>query len=69
MQRRKTSFAKSMNGLFSCHVVLPTEAVRGLANSETVRGCAGTLSATALTCHLRRDDRDFVAFCFPSRKT
>jgi hypothetical protein len=46
------------------HVALPAEAVRGLANSESVRGFAGTLAVAQLTYHLRRGDDDFVVFCF-----
>jgi hypothetical protein len=47
------------------HVALPVEKVRGIANGETVRGFAGTLSAAALTYHLRRGDDDHrVVFCF-----
>jgi hypothetical protein len=46
------------------HVALPAEAVRGLANAETVRGFAATLSAVPLTYHLVRENRSYVAFCF-----
>jgi hypothetical protein len=46
------------------HVVLPAEAVRGLANSETVRGFAASLQAAPLTYPRRDGDRDFVVFCF-----
>jgi hypothetical protein len=46
------------------HVALPSEAMRGPANSETVRGFAGTLSVAPLTYSLRREDRGFVVFCF-----
>ena len=46
------------------HVALPSEAVRGLANSKTVRGFASTLAAAPLTYSLRRDDGDRVVFCF-----
>ncbi len=38
--------------------------MRGLANSEAVRGFAGALTVAPLTYTLRRDDRDFVVFCF-----
>jgi hypothetical protein len=46
------------------HVALPAKAVRGVANSEYVRGFAGTLSCAPRAYSLRRDDRDFVVFCF-----
>jgi hypothetical protein len=44
------------------HLALPAEAVRGLANADTVRGVAATLSAAPLTYHLTDPDR--VVFCF-----
>jgi hypothetical protein len=46
------------------HVALRAEAVRGVTNSEAVRGFAGTLSAAALTYHCRLGHDDFVVFCF-----
>jgi hypothetical protein len=47
------------------HVALPAEKVRGLANSETVRGFAKTLSVAPLTYLVRRGDAAaFVIFCF-----
>ncbi len=46
------------------HVVLAAEKVRGLTNTETVRGAANTLSAAPLTYSLRRDDQDLIVFCF-----
>ena len=46
------------------HVALPADKVRGLTNSETVRGFADTLTVAPLTYSIRRADDDFVVFCF-----
>jgi hypothetical protein len=46
------------------HVVLSAHKVRGLENSELVRGFPDGLSVRPLTYSLRREERDFVVFCF-----
>jgi hypothetical protein len=65
MTRRKGEITRStLKRKWPHHVVLPTDNVRGLADSEVVRGFADTLSAAPLTYSLRRGDADFIVFCF-----
>ncbi len=46
------------------HVALPADKVRGVMNSQIVWSFAETLSAGPRPYSLRRDDGDYVVFCF-----
>ena len=46
------------------HVALPVGKVRGLKNSEIVRGFADALPIGPRTYSLRHGDANFVVFCF-----
>jgi hypothetical protein len=46
------------------HVALAADKVRGAVNSQIVWSFAETLSAAPRPYSLRRDDGEFVVFCF-----
>jgi hypothetical protein len=46
------------------HVALPAEKMRRLKNGGVIFGAGGGLIGSAAPYPLRRDDSDFVVFCF-----
>ena len=65
MTRRKGQITPSqLRERWPHHVVLSAAKVKGLRNSTTVHDFANTLSVAPRTYWLRRDDAEFVVFCF-----
>ena len=65
MTRRKGQITRAqLRQWWPHHVVLSADKVKGLRNSTTVHDFANALSVAPRTYWLRRDDADYVVFCF-----